>query len=102
MLRRDPLSRFLALGMVLAAIPSCATYPNDRLLFFTGIGGMGLVMQYIALARQSLKSKMSTFFGRPRAAAGLLFTVWVAVHMVLGPMQLPFTSVPPLFYSADY
>ncbi len=93
MLRRDRLSRFLALGMVLAAIPSCATYPNDRLLFFTGLGGMGLVMQYIALARQSLKSSMSTFFGRPRAAAGMLCTVWVAVHMVLGPMLLPFAAV---------
>jgi hypothetical protein len=98
MLRRDPLSRFLALGMVLAAIPSCATYPNDRLLFFTGIGGMGLVMQYIALAQQSLRSKMSTLLGRPRAATGLLFTFWVAVHMVLGPLLLPFSAVTSYFF----
>jgi len=98
MLRRDQLSRFLALGMVLAAIPSCATYPNDRLLFFTGIGGMGLVMQYIALARQSLRSSMSTFFGRPRVATRMLFTVWVAVNMVLGPMLLPFAAVTSYFY----
>jgi len=97
MLRRDPLSRFLALGMVLATIPSCATYPNDRLLFFTGIGGMGLVIQYIALAQQSLRSKMSTLLGRPRAATGLLFTFWVAVHMVLGPLQLPFASITSYF-----
>ena len=93
MLRRDPLSRFLALGMVLAAIPSCATYPNDRLLFFTGLGGMGLVMQYIAVARQSLKNGISPFSSRPRAAAGMLFTVWVAVHMVLGPILLPVAAV---------
>jgi hypothetical protein len=98
MLRRDPLSRFLALGMVLAAIPSCATYPNDRLLFFTGIGGMGLVIQYIALAQQSLRSKMSTLLGRPRAATGLLFTFWVAVHMVLGPLLLPFSAVTSYFF----
>ena len=102
MLRRDPLSRFLALGMVLSTIPSCSTYPNDRLLFFTGIGGMGLVMQYIALAQQSLKSKMSAFFGRPRAATVLLFTVWVAVHMVLGPLQLPLTSFPFYFIQRTF
>jgi hypothetical protein len=92
LLRRDRLSRFLALGMVLAAIPSCATYPNDRLLFFTGIGGMGLVVQYIALARQSLKSDTAMFLDRPRAAAGMLFSIWVAVHMVLGPVLLPFDA----------
>lgn len=93
MLRRDRLSRFLALGMVLSAIPSCATYPNDRLLFFTGIGGMGLVMQYIALARQSLKSGTAMCLNRPRTAAGMLFSIWVAVHMVLGPVLLPFDAV---------
>ena len=97
MLRRDPFSRFLALGMVLAAIPSCATYPNNRLLFMTGIGGMGLVVQYLALARQSLKKSISPFPGRPRAAAKALFGMWVAFHMILGPLLLPYASLTSLF-----
>ena len=98
MLRRDPFSRFLALGMVLAAIPSCATYPNDRLLFFTGLGGMGLVMQYLAIAGQSLHKRMPPFPGRPRAAAMALFGMWVAFHVILGPLMLPGTAVTPLFF----
>ena len=45
---------------------------------------------------------MSAFFGRPRAATVLLFTVWVAVHMVLGPLQLPLTSIPFYFIQRTF
>ena len=98
MLRRDRLARFFALGMVLAAIPSCATYPNDRLLFFTGIGGMGLVMHYLAIARQFLQDGLPVFSERPPAAVRALLIIWVAIHMVLGPLSLPVVSVTPLFF----
>ena len=36
LLRRDPIARFLALGMLLAVVPISATIPNDRNLFFGG------------------------------------------------------------------
>jgi hypothetical protein len=45
LLKRDPVARFFATGLVLAAIPVCATFPGDRLLLFVGIGAMGLVAQ---------------------------------------------------------
>ena len=54
MLKASAASRFFALGAALAAIPICATYPFDRLLAFVGIGGMGLVAQFLS----SLKDKL--------------------------------------------
>ena len=98
MLRCDPLSRFFTLGMLLAAVPSCAAYPNDRLLFFTGIGGMGLVTQYLMRAMKSLKERKSPFPERPLWAAKTLFVLWVAVHVILGPLMLPATSLTSFFF----
>ncbi|UCG32349.1 MAG: hypothetical protein JSU68_11855, partial [Phycisphaerales bacterium] len=48
LLKRDRRARFFALGMVLSVPPACAAYPDDRLLFFVGIGGMGLLAQFLA------------------------------------------------------
>ena len=31
----------IAAGMVLSLLPMCATWPNDRLLLFSGLGGFG-------------------------------------------------------------
>jgi hypothetical protein len=70
--KRDPLARFFATGMVLSAVPVCATFPADRLLTFVGIGAMGLVAQRLATAPQSRIGKL--------AVAGL-----VAIHLVLAP-----------------
>jgi hypothetical protein len=98
MLRRDPLSRFFALGMLLAAVPSCATYPNDRLLFFTGIGGMGLVTQYLMLAMKTLKERKSPIPGRPLWAAKTLFVLWIAFHVILAPLMLPVASLTAFFF----
>ena len=50
LLRREPVARFWALGMVLSLIPICATFPMDRLLFFVGLGAAGLLAQFLAVA----------------------------------------------------
>ena len=43
LVRRDPLARFFGLGMLAALVPACATYPHSRLLYFVGLGAMGLL-----------------------------------------------------------
>ncbi len=98
MLRRDPLSRFFTLGMLLAAVPSCAALPNDRLLFFTGIGGMGLVTQYLMLAMKFLKERKPPFPERPLWATKTLVVIWVAMHVILGPLMLPAASLTAFFF----
>jgi hypothetical protein len=46
--RRDPLARFFAVGTLLAVVPVCSTFSADRLLWFVGIGAMGLIARFIA------------------------------------------------------
>lgn len=45
LLRRDPESRFWCLGALLSLVPVAATGPQNRLLFFVGLGSMGLFAQ---------------------------------------------------------
>ena len=74
-LPRDPRTRFWLTGCVLAVIPMCATWPNDRLLFFPGIGAMALVASLIV--------------GKRRVLAGAL----IATHVVIAPLLLPVRSL---------
>jgi len=90
LVRRDRVARFWALGMILSILPACAAYPADRLLFYVGIGGMGLLAQLIA----SVVRKVD---GAPIAAWRRLPTwaicvVLAIVHLVLAPVALARTA----------
>jgi hypothetical protein len=83
LLRHDPTARFFATGMVLAALPVASTLPADRLLGFVGLGGMGLVAQFLgaALFRRELLGA-----GALRRASGVVVAAaMVLVHVVLAP-----------------
>jgi hypothetical protein len=94
LLRRDPLARFWATGMLLAAIPVCATLPMDRLLTFVGIGAFGLLARYLTFVFGDAAGAPSKAIWRVPASA----TAWllVAVHAVLAPIALPFRAANPL------
>lgn len=79
LLRRDATARFFALGLLGALVPICSTVTADRLLWFVGVGAMGLVAQWL--------------LSRPRTlmAAGFAVLV-VAVHLVLAPPLLAVRS----------
>jgi len=92
LLRRDATARFWAVGLLLALLPICTTFPADRMLLFTGVGAMGLLAQFLALVFGS-SPELPT--GRPwripaRVAGGLL----IAVHLVLAPLALPVLCGP--------
>jgi hypothetical protein len=90
LLRRDPVSRFFATGMVLAAVPIASTFPADRLLGFVGLGAMGLVAQLIAAA---LRHRDQLGDGRVRRAGGIIVAAaMVLVHLVLSPPLLVLRS----------
>jgi hypothetical protein len=85
LLRDSARARFFALGMVLAALPICSTFPADRLLGFVGLGGMGLLALFIdrllgswALEREKLR----------RYASLGTASVLVLLHVVLSPPSL--------------
>jgi hypothetical protein len=94
LLRRDRIARFWTCGMILAVPPICAAFPGDRLLFFVGIGAMGLLAQWLAMV-----------FGEPgrkptgkirRGAAVTLGCALVFIHGILAPLALPFRAGYPV------
>ncbi|MBE7451127.1 MAG: hypothetical protein HS111_20195 [Kofleriaceae bacterium] len=83
LLRVDPLARFHATGMLLAAVPVASTFPSDRLLGFVGLGAMGLVAQLLAAA---LRQRELLGEGRPRRAlAWTVVGALVLTHLVVAP-----------------
>jgi len=91
LLRRDPLARFWGLGMVLSLAPIAATFPSNRLLMFVGLGGMGLLAQF-------LDGSFRTAEWLPRArpvrecVRGLAWAL-VVTHLLIGPLGLVLGSV---------
>lgn len=97
MLRHDRAARFWALGMILATLPVCATFPNDRLLFFTGLGGMGLVAEFLG----ACVARPAWMTDAPRPVSTRLLAIcWIAIHCVFSPIWSPFSSVSPAVVSA--
>ena len=90
LVRRDPVARFFATGMLLAAVPVASTFPADRLLVFAGIGGMGLVAQLLAA---TLRHRAQLGDGRARRLAiSLVAVAMVLCHLVLAPPLLALRS----------
>lgn len=87
LLRDDPVARFFAVGLVLAAVPVSGTFPNDRLLVFTGFGAFGLVAKFLAASLEA--PALGT--GR-KLAAGLL----AVTHLGLAPLLLPARVYQPV------
>ncbi|HUJ26979.1 MAG TPA: hypothetical protein VLW85_13225, partial [Myxococcales bacterium] len=76
---RDRTARFFALGTLFSVVPVASTFPADRLLFFTGIGAMGLIATFLERAPRR------AWFA-PAAAALLV------LHGALSPAMLAFRS----------
>ena len=89
-LKREPTARFFALGMVLSLLPACATFPDDRLLYFAGFGGMGLVAQFLAAVWQRANWVPSNRVRRlPLSIACWAFVI---IHLVFSPLALATTA----------
>lgn len=96
LLRRDPAARFFAAGMVLAAVPVCATLPMDRLLTFAGVGASGLLARFWAFVFS--EGVDATTDARRRLPLPTKALAWflVAVHAVIAPIVLPFRAASPI------
>ena len=85
-LRRSRIARFWALGMVLSLPPVCATYASDRLLMFVGIGGAGLLGEFLAERKRPTPNDVSS--RRPISIARLAGGTLIMVHLFLAPLGL--------------
>ena len=86
LVRRDRLSRFFVTGMLLSVIPICATFPNDRLLMFVGLGAMGLLVRfwYATFAADGPRPKLALW----RIVAVPVAVIFILLHVVLAPPML--------------
>jgi hypothetical protein len=75
-LRTSAATRFFVLGMILSLAPAVATIPSNRLLLFTGVGGLAIVSELIGDAAGNA--------GSPRPLRWLL----LALHLGLAPILL--------------
>jgi hypothetical protein len=97
-LRRDRISSFWGAGLVLSLLPACATFPEDRLLFFAGLGAMPLIARLAAScfgpeANASFETTSSR--GKPAVA---LAGAWLVLHGVVAPLLLPYRSLTMFRY----
>lgn len=81
-IRKDRTCQFFATGMLLSLVPVCATWPNDRLLLFSGFGAFGLIATFLSRAYAVEKPG-------PRFSARTVAGVMILVHVVLAPLLLP-------------
>jgi hypothetical protein len=94
-IRSDRIARFWTLGMCLSLIPVSATFPHERLLFFCGLGGMGLLAQFILHPgiESGTASKSRSHHRFVRILVGLL----ICVHLILSPIHLAVSSQSPKY-----
>lgn len=87
LLRRDAVARFWALGMMIALVPICSTYPMDRVLTFVGIGAFGLIAQFVGgLVERASWVPRGWTWRLPLIAFGIALGL---VHLVEAPLVLP-------------
>lgn len=96
LVRRDRLVRFWVAGMLISALPACATFASDRMLLAVGIGGMGLVAQVIA--RHS-EVELEAYW--TRRSVKILSVVFIVFHLVLSPLLLPARALQPQTMAAS-
>jgi hypothetical protein len=83
LLKADRVARFWAIGMTLSAVPVAASFPSDRVLFFVGLGAMGLLARVLtALIERA--SPVAGSVPKQLVALGLGL-----VHLGLSPAVLP-------------
>lgn len=90
---QDATARFWALGMALALLPISAALPANRLLFFVGLGAMGLLACLLDALGRSAGSQLVP--PAPRAWRRWLGRGLVALHLVLALLLLPLTAWSP-------
>jgi len=93
--RRDRLARFWLTGMLLSIPLVCTTMPHSRLLSFVGIGGMGLLAQWVGgiLSRAGWMSPRGSW----RVLARGMLAFFLVVHLLVAPILLAMNATSAAF-----
>ncbi len=89
-IRWDATTRFWTLGMLLAVLPICATFPSDRMLFFVGLGAFALIAKCLDACRAGP--------ARPPigACARALAITLLVIHVGIAPLVLAVRAYMPI------
>ncbi|MCA9539306.1 MAG: hypothetical protein KC620_10495 [Myxococcales bacterium] len=86
-LRGDATAAFFATGLLLSVVPICAVFPANRVLWFVGFGGAGLVA--LLLRRLGVLLLRPTEAPTPGRGARTLGRGLAALHLGLAALLLP-------------
>lgn len=89
-IKQRAVARYWALGMVLALLPVSATFPDNRLLLFSGLGAMGLLAQFLAFWMDKAQWLPKSAAWRGLALVFVISSIFI--HFVIAPIFLPFQS----------
>lgn len=90
LLGRDRVARFWASGAAMAVLPACTTHPSNRLLFFVGIGVLGLLSQ---LWHAAVEGRVwSPDAGPGRLVARATIAAVTGFHLFVSPALLPLAA----------
>jgi hypothetical protein len=92
LLRKDRLARFWALGMILALLPICATFPSNRLLIFVSIGTMGLLARFFTFVFDKNRDHSKVW----HIPAVILVSLLMFIHLIASPVSLVVKSAMPM------
>lgn len=85
LLRHDAVARFFAVGATLSLLPIASVGSQNRLLFFVGLGSMGLLARLVEALVTGVPPTSRLWRGVAWTAAGVL----LATHLVLAPLVAP-------------
>ena len=86
LLRRDRVARFWCFGMLVSLVPACTVAPSNRLLFFVGLGAMGLLARIVAgVIDHEMEAVTPTGRGRFYRSVA---KVCLVMHLVSAPIIL--------------
>ncbi|MFC1851771.1 hypothetical protein ACFL27_16390 [candidate division CSSED10-310 bacterium] len=86
-------SRFWFTGMILSLLPICATFPHERLLLFVGLGGCGLMAQFLGNFFEK-----GIYFPRSRlwySFALMMVIFWIISRAIISPLMFPISAWSP-------
>jgi hypothetical protein len=89
LVRRDRRLAFWAAGGVLSVVPACAAFPQDRLLFFPGLGAMALAATLLGRIRERLAGRSAP----ARVAVVALAACFWLLHAAAAVVLLPWRSL---------
>ena len=93
LLRRCNYGRYFFGTMMLSLVPSCAAFPADRLLFYTGIGAFGLLVLLVEglLEERDWLPQSATWRKFARHSVAIL----LLIHLIIAPFLFLFRTAYP-------